>query len=367
MTPLKNKFRAVALLDRDGTLIEECHYLSSPDQINIFPETIDALKLMESEGIAKVLTTNQSGIARGYFSEEKLTEIHDRMNQMLAEHSVKLDGIYYSPAHPKDKDPRRKPGVGMYEDAKRDLNLGEVPVYAVGDRFQDVEFGLNCGGKGIRVLTGQHLKDDVKPDFQKQAEGKRDRRIFTAENILEAARLIFADLTKSQFPHDFHLHEKFNHLEETARRVAQEKEIGNRVVLVNGCFDILHGGHISYLESARKLGDRLVLAVNSDQSIERLKGNGRPLMNEPSRLSVLANLRCIDYLTVFHLDSADHVLEIIKPTIHAKGTDYTEESVPERATADRLGIQVKIAGAPKENSTRDIIEVVIERAKSGKL
>ncbi len=139
---------------------------------------------------------------------------------------------------------------------------------------------------------------------------------------------------------------------------------GKKVVFANGCFDLLHAGHISYLEGCRALGDALVLGLNSDSSIQSLKGAGRPIYPQEDRVEILAGLECVDVIVVFEERSCDGLLEALRPDIHAKGTDYTAETVPERITAQRLGIRTVIAGAPKENSTRDIIELVQEKFRS---
>ncbi len=362
-----SKFRAVALLDRDGTINEEVEYLSDPDGFYLIPQAARAIRILNNEGVAAVLTTNQSGIPRGYFTEETLTAIHEKMNELLQEEGAHLDGIYYAPALPDSGDPLRKPEKGMYDQACKELGLEGLPVYSVGDRFLDVEFGLNCGGKGIRVLTGSQLKEDMGGDLEKLHAARKRHRVFIAEDLFEAAHRLLADMILDEVPEDFGMRKKFGHLQKTAEAIATEKENGNRVVLVNGCFDLLHGGHVSYLESAREMGDRLVLAVNSNSSIQRLKGEGRPILDEAQRLQMLASLRYVDYLTVFHEDSADYVLEILRPDIHAKGTDYRSDNVPELQTSRRLGIETRIAGNPKENSSRDIIEVVVERSKAGLL
>jgi len=364
MTP-PQKFRAAAMLDRDGNLNEDVEYLADPERLVLLPNAARAVRMLNQEGVAAVLTTNQSGIPRGLLTEETLALIHEKLNAMLAAEGAHLDGIYHAPALPDAGDPRRKPMPGMYHDAVRDLGLQGLPAYSIGDRSLDVEFGLNFGGKGIRVLTGTQVKADIQFDLAHLYEERKRHRVFVEETIFDAVHRLLADLILDAAPENFYLRKKFGHLQKTANDVATERERGNRVVLVNGCFDLLHGGHVSYLEDARALGDRLVLAVNSSASIARLKGNGRPLMPEAERMVLLASLRHVDYLTVFHEDSADYVLETLKPDIHAKGTDYRDDNVPELQTSRRLGIETRIAGNPKENSSRDIIDVVMERARAG--
>jgi rfaE bifunctional protein nucleotidyltransferase chain/domain len=140
--------------------------------------------------------------------------------------------------------------------------------------------------------------------------------------------------------------------------LAREKSNGRRVVLANGCFDGLHVGHARYLEAARREGDVLVVAVNSDASTRELKGPGRPILDERARATLVAALRVVDYVVVFPESNVEALLEELRPQVHAKGTDYTAETVPERAKAERLGIRVAIVGDPKEHSTRALLESV---------
>jgi D-glycero-beta-D-manno-heptose 1-phosphate adenylyltransferase len=142
----------------------------------------------------------------------------------------------------------------------------------------------------------------------------------------------------------------------SARRMVDEaRGDGRRVVFANGCFDLLHGGHISYIEGARALGDLLIIGLNSDASVRRLKGEGRPVVPEGDRAELLAGLAAVDGVIIFGEDDVNGLLEALLPHVHAKGTDYTVETVPERETALRLGIETAIAGAAKQNDSRAII------------
>jgi rfaE bifunctional protein nucleotidyltransferase chain/domain len=142
------------------------------------------------------------------------------------------------------------------------------------------------------------------------------------------------------------------------RKLAEHKRRGERIVLANGCFDTLHVGHIRYLAGARCEGDLLVVAVNSDSCVCNLKGPGRPILDENARALLVAALRCVDYVVVFSEATVESLLEELRPDVHAKGTDYTAETVPERATAARLGIRVAIVGDPKDHSTRALLDSV---------
>ena len=140
--------------------------------------------------------------------------------------------------------------------------------------------------------------------------------------------------------------------------LAERQRTGAKVVFANGCFDTLHVGHVRYLEGARQEGDILIVAVNSDSSVCDLKGPGRPILPESARADLVAALRVVDYVVLFSEPNVESLLEFLRPDVHAKGTDYTAETVPERATAARLGIRVAIVGDPKHHSTRDFLDSV---------
>lgn len=146
---------------------------------------------------------------------------------------------------------------------------------------------------------------------------------------------------------------------EFVRGVIRElQQCGNRVVLANGCFDTLHVGHVRYLSGAKREGDVLVVAVNADSSVRKLKGPGRPILNEQARAQLVASLRDVDFVMLFAEPNVEALLEDLRPDVHAKGTDYTLASVPERAVSERLGIRIAIVGDPKDHSTRSFIDAV---------
>jgi len=149
---------------------------------------------------------------------------------------------------------------------------------------------------------------------------------------------------------------------ETARRLAAEaRQAGKRVVLANGCFDLIHVGHVRYLEGAKAEGDLLVVAVNGDRSVAALKGPGRPFMNADERAELLAAMEAVDLVVVFEDETVAALIERLRPDVHCKGTDYTEQSVPEREEMKRIGGLTKIVGDPKDHSTRDLMARLRER------
>ena len=147
-------------------------------------------------------------------------------------------------------------------------------------------------------------------------------------------------------------------LEKLRRRCAKLKEEGKKIVLANGCFDLIHVGHVRYLEGAAALGNILVVAINSDESVRRLKGSGRPLLPESGRAAMVAGFECVDFVIVFSQPTVENLLRSVQPHVHAKGTDYTEETVPERELVKAYGGITMIVGDPKDHSTRDLIQKI---------
>jgi len=149
--------------------------------------------------------------------------------------------------------------------------------------------------------------------------------------------------------------------DELTRRIREERALGKRIVLTNGCFDVLHRGHTAYLNQAKRLGDVLIVAINSDDSVRRLKGPSRPINASGDRASVLAALSCVDYVTVFTTDTPIPLIERIKPDVYAKGGDYTEETLPETEVVRGYGGDVRILDfLPGHSTTR-----VVDRIRTG--
>ncbi len=140
--------------------------------------------------------------------------------------------------------------------------------------------------------------------------------------------------------------------------VEEERKKGKKIVFGNGCFDLLHVGHVRYLAAAKAMGDLLIVAVNDDESLVSLGKRQSVITPLEERIEILAALACVDYVIAFKEPTVERLLRELKPDIHAKGTDYTEETVPERAIVAEYGGQVAIVGDPKNHSTREIIEMV---------
>jgi len=144
-------------------------------------------------------------------------------------------------------------------------------------------------------------------------------------------------------------------LDELDALVAADRAAGRTVALANGVFDLLHVGHVRYIEGAKAEADRLVVAVNDDESVRALKGEGRPVMAQDDRAELIAALRSVDYVVIFPGATVADVLLRLKPDVHCKGTDYTVETVPERPIVQSYGGRTAIVGDPKDHSTRDLV------------
>ncbi len=154
---------------------------------------------------------------------------------------------------------------------------------------------------------------------------------------------------------------KLRSLERLSAECRQWRRDGSTVVLANGAFDLLHVGHVRYLEAARGHGDVLVVAVNSDASVRSYKGPLRPVMPEAERVEILSHLWMVDRICLFDEPTVAEVLETLRPGVHAKGTDYTVEEVPERAVVAAYGGRTVICGDPKDHATSDVITTIVER------
>jgi rfaE bifunctional protein nucleotidyltransferase chain/domain len=151
---------------------------------------------------------------------------------------------------------------------------------------------------------------------------------------------------------------KFHPLEELQSILAEERKQNKTVALANGGFDLVHIGHIRYLEGAKKTADLLVVALNSDDSLKKLKGKDRAILDEESRIRLMASFECVDYVTIFEESTVDRVLLTLKPDVHCKGSDYTVDTVPERETVKSYGGTIAIVGGDKIRSTSEILEVI---------
>lgn len=185
--------KVAVFLDRDGTINEDTGYLDSQEKLVIIAGVPSAIKRLNSKGFKVVVITNQSGVARGYFSRDALDAINKRLEDILKKDDAHLDGIYYCPHHPDDNCECRKPKTGMLEKAKKDLHINLEQSYVVGDKVSDVEIARKIGGKGILVLTGMG-KNEEKRLIHKPS--------YIADDLKDAVEWIIKDRDKGQGARD---------------------------------------------------------------------------------------------------------------------------------------------------------------------
>jgi rfaE bifunctional protein nucleotidyltransferase chain/domain len=147
---------------------------------------------------------------------------------------------------------------------------------------------------------------------------------------------------------------------ELISRVTAERTTGSIIILANGCFDLIHAGHIRYLLGAKELGGFLVVGINADRQVRKLKGDGRPFISQDERAEIISSLRFVDAVSIFDEPTVDDLIDDIRPDIHAKGTDYTTDTVPERERVRSYGGRVAIVGDPKDHSSTNLIKVISE-------
>lgn len=149
--------------------------------------------------------------------------------------------------------------------------------------------------------------------------------------------------------------------EELLRETAARRRGGAKIVLANGCFDLFHVGHIRYLAGAKELGDVLIVGINADDQVRRQKGENRPFMPERERAEIVSALRFVDFVTIFPEPTVTELIRAVRPDFHAKGTDYTPDTVPEREIVRACGGQTAIVGDPKDHSSTELIRIVATR------
>ena len=153
-------------------------------------------------------------------------------------------------------------------------------------------------------------------------------------------------------------------LDQLVATIADDRRTGRTIALANGCFDILHVGHVRYLQGSAAEADRLVVAVNDDEAVRALKGEGRPILSAADRAELVAAVRGVDYVVVFPELTVTAVLEAVRPDVHCKGTDYTVDTVPERDVVRAWGGRTAIVGDPKDHSTRDLLSRIRDSSQA---
>ena len=324
------------VLDRDDTLNEDPGYISDPGLVKLKPGVIEGLQLLRDFGFLFIIATNQSGVARKKITPSQLAEVNNRLISILNASGITIEKLYFCPHVDEDKCDCRKPLPGMLNQLIEDFRI-QNKVYLVGDKTRDLIPGEKGGHPGI--LIAETIPDE-----------KPANLVFVAKDMKEAAKYILEDRFNQ-----YSLSKVLN-LGEAINKCEFYRNRNDSIVFTNGCFDILHAGHLQYLYQASLLADRLVVGLNSDRSVRAIKGQKRPLNNEQDRAMLLANLSFVDEVVIFDEDTPENLLSRIKPDIHVKGGDYRVEDLPEADRVKRNSGKVIILPCCVCYSTTSIIE-----------
>jgi D-glycero-D-manno-heptose 1,7-bisphosphate phosphatase len=328
--------RKAVFLDRDGTLIRDRDYLKDPDQVVLEQGAAAAVARLNRSGFAVVLVTNQSGVARGTFSEEDVSAVHNRLESLLEAEGARLDGVYYCPHYPegvveeyRQSCSCRKPASGMLLQAAEDLGIRLEASYMIGDKLTDTEAARSEGLTGILVRTG-YGESEWRACLREPGPKKPDRVVLDLREAVEFVLRTERDVVPAESQGKggegtpWLWSNKWASQAFLRKCLDEHRRRGQSIVLANGVFDLLHPGHVGYLQAAKELGDVLVVALSDDPSVQELKGEGRPVLPLEERVEIVSALACVDYCMVFRDRTVDRLLDFVRPDTHAEGTDYEE-------------------------------------------
>ncbi|MDD5103159.1 MAG: HAD-IIIA family hydrolase [Candidatus Peribacteraceae bacterium] len=309
------------LLDFDGTLIEDNGGVAyDPPRVTLLPGVAEGLKKLQDAGWRFFIVTNQSKIARGIATEENVDACISRVIQLLQEEGVRIDAAEKCPHRVEDACVCRKPKAGMWEALrKRFPGLTAKETILAGDMDRDMQMGQAIGCRTARIFVSRHPR--------------KFSSTYLVRSLSELADLLLAPA------------ERIRSLTDVARWAEEERVQGKTVVTTNGAFDFFHDGHRFLLEEARKHGDVLIVGVNSDASVRRAKGEGRPLQNAETR--ALSVARFADAVFIFDDDDPRSWLPTIKPQMHVNAATYGEQCV-ERPILDQIGAKLVLVPVKQE-------------------
>ncbi len=333
----------IIFLDRDDTLNYDPGYLSDPNALRLKEGVIEGMTLLKLAGFEFIIITNQSGISRGFISEQELEVVHKKLCEMLNQHDLLIRKIYYCPDQD-DFSPCRKPNPQMIHDAIKEFPVDLEHSYIIGDRYRDILTGVHFGIPGI-LVKGQKTENKSAPP---------KNLIKKADNFLNASQCVLQHEYKKIWQHK--IYSKVDHF--FLKRIEGIKKNKDKIVFTNGCFDLWHGGHLQYLAEASQLGDHLVIGLNSDASVQRLKGANRPILPVEERALKLAHLSFVSIIIIFEESTPIELVKKVKPYVHVKGGDYKKEELPEFSVLNNMGSHVIILPFKEGFSSSAIIEKV---------
>lgn len=335
MTPPFSSF--VLILDRDNTINADPGYLNDPEKVVLLPHAAEGIALLNRFGIRVYVASNQSGIARGIITPAQLAAVNQRIVELLSEGGARIEKFFICPHQDSDNCSCRKPRPGLIQQIIAEYQLNPAQVFIAGDRARDLLCAEPFGIRGI--LIGDEEKTVP------------TNCVFRAQNLVEMAAFILQTIFDEQSSKKI-----FMRLEDFLPQLEEVRHSKKRVVFTNGCFDILHSGHVQLLAQARALGDYLVLGLNSDRSVRALKGPSRPINSAIDRARLLAQLPYVDAIVIFDTDTPLELIAAMKPDVHVKGGDYVREKLPEFPLLHSMGKEVVILPFRQGYSTTTILE-----------
>ena len=333
--------RAV-IFDRDETLNFDPGYINDPDHFQLKPGVTTGLRTLQKMGYKIAVATNQAGIAKDKITEEQLEKVHEKMDELLAQAGVTIDGLFICKHKDEDECDCRKPHNGLMIQAIRKLNLDAKTTWVVGDRHRDLLAGADLGMRGI-LLPGKDTEEGIAPP----------NLVFSAKDFTAAVSFIL----ESDFNY-LQSRKIFSSYKDTAFQLwLQERRTNaSSLVTTNGVFDLLHPGHVQYLYQASRLAEIFILGLNSDRSVTALKGPTRPVNKFDDRALVLSGFDFIDAIVQFDEDTPEEFLQVVQPQVHVKGGDYTIDSLPETRVVQSFGGEVIILPFRQGYSTTSILK-----------
>ncbi|MFH1324023.1 MAG: D-glycero-beta-D-manno-heptose 1,7-bisphosphate 7-phosphatase [Nanoarchaeota archaeon] len=324
-------------LDRDGTINIDNGYTHKTQDLKFYPDVFKALSLLK-RNFKFIIITNQSGIGRGYYTEDEFHKFNNHIVNELKKNGIEIKKTYYCPHHPDENCNCRKPNISSIKKAEKEFNIDLNRSWMIGDHPCDMELGKNAGVRSIYLLTGHGAKH--------LEEARKFNPDYIAAEISQAADYIL-----------FNKEEKIIDRKDITSIIETLRREGKSIVTINGTFDILHKGHEFILKEAKKQGDILIVGLNSDSSVKQNKGPERPLNSEQSRARMLANFDFVDYVVLFNEKTPIDLLEAIKPDIHVNGDDYGENCIESGIVKKNSG-KIHIVKKIKGISSTNIIESI---------
>lgn len=324
------------ILDRDKTINADPGYLADPDAVQLLPNAAEGIRLLNLFGIRVFVATNQSGVSRGLISPQQLKAVNDRIVELLRAKGAQVQGFFICPHQDHDACHCRKPKPGLIKQIIETHKISVEHSFVAGDRARDLECGIPFGMRGILVGSEEPLRPQ--------------NLVFQANDLYELAAFVLETIFEEQTQKKI-----FASIEDFLSELEKQRAATKKIVFTNGCFDIVHSGHVQLLAQARALGDYLVLGLNSDRSVRALKGPTRPVNQQIDRARILAQLPYVDAVVIFDEDTPIALLERLRPDVHAKGGDYTKEQLPEYPILQAMGKEVVILPFRKGYSTTAIL------------